>query len=422
MSRRFRALLTGTLLVAGLSGIVHAAGFAIAEQSGRAMGTAGAFVAGQSPASIFFNPAGITAVGGTELEVGLNVILPSTEFTGPTDRPEFGTESMVSHVFFPPNAYAVWQAGERTTLGLGLFSYMGLGTEWEENWIGRTVTESIFLESVTLNPTIAWSIGDNTSFGLGLDLLYAMATMSKDSYTGFPFNGYVDVELEGDGLAWGWNLGLQHQVTPELRLGLSFRSGMTLKVDGEAEFAFENIDNPSQLALLGALFPATEAKLEVEIPSLTMFGWSWTPGAWFDGKLTWRGDFVYTNWDVYTNLFIDFETETEALEDSNSPKLYDNTWAFRTGVEYALDDVWTLRAGGYYEQNAVLDEWVEPSLPDAERNGFSLGCSYEFDRGWGLDAYYLHVLLQDRVSTFAELPGGYESQLPIFGLSLRKSF
>lgn len=421
MSRRFKVLLTGALVLAGLTAQARAAGFAIHEQSGQAMGTAGAFVAGQSAASLFYNPAGIANLDGLQLEVGLNVIAPATDFTGPDDRPAFSTTSMESNLFTPVDAYLSWRASEDFSFGLGVFTYMGLGTEWAEDWVGRGVTEEIFLETLTVNPTVAWRLSERTSFAVGADVMIAMATMSKDTYTGYPFNGYVDVDLDGQGTGFGWNMGLQHQLTDDLRLGLSYRSGMSVEADGEAEFAFENVTNPSHLALLGALFPKTDAKLTIEIPSLTLAGWSWTPSAILDGRLTWRGDVVYTNWDVYKNLFIDFETETEGLQDSNSPKLYENTWAFRTGLEYELNDAWTLRGGWYYEQNAVKDELVEPSLPDAERNGLSLGCSWDFAESWGLDAYFIEVLLQDRVSTFPDLPGGYESSLPIFGLSLRKS-
>ena len=421
MSRRFQVLLTGAILVAGPTAQAFAAGFAIHEQSGQAMGTAGAFVAGQSAASIFYNPAGIAGLEGLQLEVGLNVIVPATDFTGPSDRPEFSTVSMESNVFTPVDAYLSWRASEELSFGLGLFTYMGLGTEWADDWVGRGVTEEIFLETLTINPTVAWRLSERTSVAFGVDAMIAMATMSKDTYSGYPFNGYVDVELDGNGAGYGWNLGLQHQLSEDLRLGLSYRSGMSVEAEGEATFAFENVGNPTHLALLGALFPTTDANLTIEIPSLTIAGWSWNPKGLLDGRLTWRGDVVYTNWDVYSNLFIDFETETDGLQDSNSPKLYENTWAFRTGVEYALGDAWTLRGGWYYEQNTVKDELVEPSLPDAERNGLSLGCSWDFADSWGLDAYYLQVLLQDRVSTFPELPGGYESTLPIVGLSLRKS-
>lgn len=422
MTKRFACLLTGALVAAAfMPRDLSAAGFAIHEQSGQAMGTAGAFVAAQSAASIFYNPAGIADLEGTRIEFGLNLIMPSTEFTGPTNVPTFTTHSMEEKIFTPVDLYYVRDLGSKLKFGLGVFTYMGLGTTWEEDWIGRTVTEEINLETLTFNPVLAWKLGSSSSMAVGLDAMFGMATLSKDSYTGYPFNGFLDVDLEGEGWGFGWNMGFQHEVSPELRFGLSYRSGMVLAAEGDAEFTAQEVSNPSHVAVLASLFPQSDVKLDLDIPELLIVGFSWTPSVLFDGRLTWRADGVYTGWEVYRSLYIDFQTETAGLQDSNSPKLYDNTWAFRTGVEYLVGDKWTLRGGFYYEQNAVRDHMVEPSLPDAERNGVSLGCSYEISDDWGFDAYVIQVMLADRTSTFAELPGGYESQIPIVGFSLRKS-
>jgi long-chain fatty acid transport protein len=422
MTKSFTCLLVGALVAASfMPRSLSAAGFAIHEQSGQAMGTAGAYVAGQSAGSIFYNPAGIADLEGRQMEFGLNLIMPTTDFTGPTNLPDYGTLSMEEQIFTPVDIYFVQDLGERLKLGFGMFTYMGLGTEWAEDWVGRTITEEISLETITMNPVIAWKAGSSTSLAFGLTATFGMATMSKDSYVGYPFNGYLDVDLEGEGWGFGWNFGLQHQVTKELRLGLSYRSGMVLAAEGDAEFTQQSIENPTHQALLGALFPKTDVNLDLDIPEMMIMGFSYNPQNFFDGKLTWRADAVYTGWEAYRSLYIDFVTETEALEDSNSPKLYDDTWAFRTGVEYAMNDQWTLRGGWYYEQNAVRDHMVEPSLPDAERNGVSVGCSYEISEDWGVDAYFIQVMLGDRTSTFEEFPGGYESQIPIVGFSLRKS-
>jgi long-chain fatty acid transport protein len=415
-------LLLATVVASCLTPLsANAAGFAIHEQSGIAMGTAGAYNAAQGASSIFYNPAGIAALEGSQLEFGLNIIVPATDFTGPTNRPEYETLSMESQVFTPVDIYYTRPLSETTTFGFGMFTYMGLGTQWEEDWVGRTITEEISLETITLNPTMAWNLG-KTRFAIGMDVMYGMALLKKDSFTGYPMNGYVDVEIEGHGLGFGWNFGLQHDVSNSLTVGLSYRSGMTLEAEGDAAFTFENVTNPTHLGLLGAAFPATDVRLDLDIPGIFMTGFEWTPENIANGQLTWRSDIVFTQWDVYKNLFIDFETETSALKDSNSLKDYENTWAVRTGVEYAVNDKTTVRAGYYYEQNTVKDELVEPSLPDAERNGFSFGGSYEMSESLAFDAYFLFVALQDRVSTFEEFPGGYESSIPIFGLSVRKSF
>jgi long-chain fatty acid transport protein len=421
MTSNLSRLLLAAVVAGSLTPLTaHAAGFAIHEQSGIAMGTAGAYNAAQGAASIFYNPAGIANLDGAQLEVGLNLIAPATDFTGPTNQGQYEALAMEGQIFHPVDIYYTRPLNETTTFGFGMFTYMGLGTEWEENWAGRTVTEEISLETMTFNPTLAWNLGA-TRVAMGVDLMYGIAFMSKDSYTGYPFNGYVDVEIDGTGMAFGWNFGLQHDLCDDLTVGLSYRSGMTLEAEGEATFAFENVTNPTHLGLLGAMFPETDVNLDLEIPGILMAGFQWTPPV-ADGALTWRTDVVFTQWDVYENLLIDFETETAGLQDSDSPKNYENTLAFRTGVEYVLNAQTTLRAGYYYEQEAVPDEMLEPSLPDAERNGYSFGASYALNESLAFDAYFMYVAIQDRVSTFEDAPGGYESSIPIFGLSVRKSF
>jgi long-chain fatty acid transport protein len=422
MTKRVACLLAGACLLAVPVPRLLAAGFAIHEQSGVAMGTAGAYGAAQGAASLFYNPAGLAGLEGLHAELGLNIISPSTDFTGPTDRPTFGKMAMESQTFTPVDLYLSGRLSEQARWGCGLFTYMGLGTKWADDWAGRTVSEEIDLKTLTVNPALAFKLGDKTRLGLGLDLMWGQALMSKDSYTGYPFNGYVDAKIDGTGLGYGWNAGVQRQVSPELTLGLSYRSGMTLSADGDATFELQNVSNVSHQALLDSMFPDTPVNLDLDIPDLVIAAAEWKPADLLDGKLTWRGDVVFTRWNVYQSLDIDFETNTPGLADSHSPKEYQNTWAFRTGLEYGLNDRLTLRGGWYYEQNAVQDHLVEPSLPDAERNGLSLGASWQVNEDLALDAYFLQVLLQDRVSSFAALPGGYDSDIPIFGLSARKEF
>lgn len=422
MTKRFACLLTGACLSAIVAPRTMAAGFALHEQSGVAMGTAGAYVAAQGAASIFYNPAGTAALEGLQTEFGLNLLMPSTDFTGPTDHPTFGTSSMESQVFTPVDLYASGVLNERLRWGVGLFTYMGLGTTWAEDWIGRTNTEEINLETITVNPSLATRLGEHTRLGVGLNAMVGIATMSKDSYTGYPFNGYVDVDLEGQGMGFGWNLGLQHDLSDEVSVGLSYRSGMVLAAEGDASFTIQDVENASHQALLASMFPTSDVELDLDIPPILLAGWQIHPKTLLGGRLTWRGDVVWTEWNNYESLDIDFLTETSALKDSHSPKFYQNTLAFRTGVEFNASEQLTLRGGWYYEQNAVQDHLLEPSLPDAERNGISLGASYQMSESLALDAYFIQILLQDRVSTFADVPGAYESSIPAFGFSVRKGF
>jgi long-chain fatty acid transport protein len=434
MTRSFRCLLLAAMIGGCmLPEISSAAGFAIHEQSGQAMGTAGAFAGAQSPASIFYNPAGIANLSGKQLEIGLNILMPKTDFYGPTSFSSFDKHSMKEQTFTPVDLYYTAEMANGV-FGIGVFTYLGLGTKWEDNWIGRSVTEEISMETIAINPVYAMKVGENGAVAFGVDFIYAMALLSKDTPTLEPTNAYMDVEIEGSGMAFGFNLGYQHQLSSELRVGVSYRSAHTITAEGDATFEIQNLGHDAdgtKEALLTSLFPDSDVELDIETPALAILGFEYNPASILDGKLTWRGDVVYTGWDVYEELAIDFTEETykdppantqPALADNVSEKDYQNTLAFRTGIEVKFNEEWTGRCGYYYEENAVKTELVEPSLPDAERNGYSFGLSYEVSDTFGLDFYYLQVMLQDRVSTFEDFPGGYESSIPIFGLSTRFSF
>lgn len=400
-------------LLAAVCGPALGAGFAISEQSAAAMGAGGAWCAEQSPASIFFNPAGLAGLEGSQLELGVNLIMPATEFTGPTTSPGYGTIEMVKEKFVVPAAHWSRPLGNGHTVGFGVFSYLGLGVEWEDDWAGSEIIENISLTTMTFNPSWAWGVNDRLRIGAGVSMTYGMMELSKDSYTGMPMNRYVDAKMDGTGTAFGANLGGQFDVSDKLTLGLSYRTPMTLSAEGEAEFSWDPVDNPSQQALLTSQFPKTDMSVDVDLPGLLMAGVSYR----HTDALTFRGDFVHSGWSAYKELVFDFATETNLLKDQTSPKDYEDTFAIRVGGDWKMNPQMTLRAGYYFETQAVKTEMVEPSLPDADRNGFSVGLGYQPSENTTWNFYFLMVSLNDRVSEFEVFPGGYQSSIPILGLS-----
>jgi long-chain fatty acid transport protein len=82
-TNRIAAVVIGFLF--GLSGSsARGSGFGINEHSARAMGMAGAYTAiAEGPSAIFFNPAGLAALRGLQLEAGLTFIAPSASYRGP---------------------------------------------------------------------------------------------------------------------------------------------------------------------------------------------------------------------------------------------------------------------------------------------------------------------------------------------------
>src|SRR5262245_24700303 len=101
---------------------LHAAGFALIEQSGSGVGNAfaGGADAAEAASTIFSNPAGMTRIPGRQAVGALHAIKPKTEFTDTNSS----APGVVPGVFTParggnggdagdwalvPNAYLSWQ-------------------------------------------------------------------------------------------------------------------------------------------------------------------------------------------------------------------------------------------------------------------------------------------------------------------------
>ena len=85
-------------------------GFDIYEQSAKAVGMAGAITAqADDPSAIFFNPAGITQLEGTQISAGACLIRPTMRFQS-SGNPIMGTypgetSKIKDHTWVIPNAY-----------------------------------------------------------------------------------------------------------------------------------------------------------------------------------------------------------------------------------------------------------------------------------------------------------------------------
>jgi len=81
------------LSLASASGSTLAAGFALKEQSVSGLGNAyaGAAAVAEDPSTMFFNPAGMTRLKGTQLQIGGTFIAPESDFTNVGSRTPFGT-------------------------------------------------------------------------------------------------------------------------------------------------------------------------------------------------------------------------------------------------------------------------------------------------------------------------------------------
>ena len=377
-----------------------AAGFRLPEAGVKAMGMGFAFT-GQAddPSAIYFNPAGLTQLKGQNVMLGVTYVRENGgEYTGTTPVDDYTTgfttvksETQKSLNFFIPNAYYTRTTNDGwLAYGVGIFTPFGLGQEYNDKHssIFRNQITKIDLQTIVVNPTIAFKINEVLSVGVGIDWMYGKATLEKTAWNPALLaaqNGNAfDLELKGDGDAWGYNFGVLLKATENLKIGANYRSPFTLKIkEGDV-----NISNVSPGAPVYGTANGTKGDATIALPATFTFGVSYTMG-----KLTVNGDADWTFWHSYSSLPISFESPV--LPDSNAPKKWKDVCALRFGAEYRVTDPLSLRAGFVYDPTPVPAETMGPELPDANRLNYMLGVGYKVGP-WTIDVAGMYIDKFDR--------------------------
>lgn len=418
------------LLVVTVHFSVFAGGYQINEHGARATGMGGAFVARALDGSaIYFNAAGLGFQKGMNLLVGTTLIFPSSTFTGPT--PATTSTDMVSQVFYPSNLYGSYAVNEKLVVGLGIYNPFGLGTEWPTDWPtatdkrGSRISVKTDLQTFYINPTVAYKVNDQLSVGAGVSYIIANAEINyrAATYSTFPtVPASVDgnVGLTGDGSGISFNVGVIYKPMEKLSVGLSYRSLAEIEFTGDATF--------TNMQALQSYFPGGEGKVTLPMPSNLQIGASYEVMP----KLTVEGDFQYVGWSAYDQLEITLPTGPalpaifggQPLQKSPAPAKKDwlDGMLFRLGGEYTLNEKVMLRAGYIRDLTPQKTPYVEPMLPDADRNDISIGGGYKINDKMNVDASYLIVLFEDRNSTYPGFNGTYKSSAHLFSVNFGYTF
>jgi long-chain fatty acid transport protein len=147
---------------------VLALGFRNPDQDARATGQGEAFVAQADDASaVYYNPAGLTQIRGTEITSGGMVMFPDSKLKGAGAGAEMNTMS------FLPHLYAVTDFGAAKSpwrFGLGFNVPFGNAAEFAENGPFRYIVTRASLAVFNIQPTVAYQANDHLSLGAGVNI------------------------------------------------------------------------------------------------------------------------------------------------------------------------------------------------------------------------------------------------------------
>jgi len=393
----------------------RAGGFSIYEQGARAMGRASAFVAAPTdPSAMFYNPAGLALLDGTQLYVGGTIIAPIGKFYGTDPYPGYGVEERQHYQFFtPPNAYLSHRLNEKVVLGFGITAPFGLGTAWHHpnEFTGRYVSTDTNLEAISFTPTVGYAASDKLALGLGID--YRISRLTLQRYAGAlnPNDNRVhdiaSTELKSEwGSGLGFNLGLLYDVSEKVSLGLAYRGGMKIDYDGTATLTqITTGDTFFDTQVAGMLGDGTaDLTTSIDFPGSITGGVAYKVSP----ELLVEGDVNFTMWSAFEKLESEglAEDPDSQLEDLNVPENYEDTITLRFGAEYLYTDTLTLRAGYLWDQGPSPAASVSPLLPDANRNGFTAGTG--IDLGTVTFDWAVMYLKFDEASTEMESHSGFD--------------
>ena len=410
------------------SSSAQAAGFALIEQSASGMGNAyaGGSAAAEDASTIFFNPAGMTYINGTQAVGALHLINPNADFNNKGSvaalANQLGDEGPnAGDLAFVPNFYVMTELTPTIKAGVGINAPFGLKTEFDEKWLGRFQADKSEVKTININPAIAFKVSDQLSLGFGVSAMYAEAELTK------ALNGAVlgqpqrYVKVKGDDWGFGFNLGAIYQITPDTRIGMAYRSKVNQTLEGKSKSTLTTF-NP---------IPTRTLNVDVTAGVTLPENFSMSVFSKLDDKWDLMGDVTWTRWSRFEELRIKRDNGTDSTL-AVTPENWDNTMRYSVGVNYHYSDAIKLRAGLAYDEEAISTKFRTARIPGNDRKWLSLGAGWQVTPTSKFDVGYSHLFISDakiddNQNTLAggfsgRVKGDFEGSVDILSLQYTHNF
>jgi len=407
---------------------VFAGGYQVSIQGQKqiGMGHTGTAIAWDA-SSIFFNPGSLGFLKKSSVVAGASFIRASTAYVGndgqsykaETDNP-LGTPFAAYGAFFVDK-------NKKIVVGLGANTPFGSTTKWDDNWKGADQLRSLKLQTIVTYATVAYRVHEKVSVGAGFNYAFGSVDLKRRASSLYNGTTYADVQLKGPASGMGFNVGLHLAPTQKLSVGITYRSQIDMKVEnGDA-----TLNNAPKIVLDGNTFPisgATKFNATLPLPAVTAVGIAYKATE----ALTVAIDVNFVQWSAYKELKFDFVDNFNASKSTASPRKYKDSFIYRVGTNYAVNNMIDVRAGGYFDQTPVQNGYMTPETPDANRVGLTLGAGIKPIENLSIDASLLFIMGQKRTQSAADAqsagtqdavqPGTYQQRAFAPGIQVSYQF
>lgn len=408
------------------------AGFQLKEQSGSLQGLsfAGASAKADDASVMFYNPAGITRLKGTQGHANLSLIKPSAKFNNDAsgftaaavpaatahtvNDGEGGDAGSLAAV---PSLYAVSSMDNGVRYGLAINTPYGLKTEYNDDWVGRYHAIKSELMTINVAPTVAWKVNEEWSLGAALNIQYAEAELTNATRLNNVALADALTTLKGNDLGFGFRVGTMYEPTDSTRIGLAYQSGIHHKLEGDVKTILGS-------TLIGAA-STDNAEAKLRTPDVASLGVYHK----LNDRLAVMGELAWTNWSVFENLTV-VNSDTGSVL-SNVEEKWDDSYFMALGMEYNPCNCPNKRFqfGVAYDQTPVDDEYRTFRIPDEDRLWVSFGYGQEWGEDKSFTVGYSHIFVDDasvveNASSTAKgvVSGSFDASVDILSANFKMKF
>src|SRR5262245_17922807 len=201
------------------------------------LASAGYAARANDASTLFKNPAGMSRLNEAQLQAGVQALYGSVSFS-PNDNTSarLGTDDGGNAIGWLPgaSAFVVVPLGEKWRVGLGLFSYIGLASDYNNDWVGRYYVQKSALVGMSVMPSVSYQATDWLSIGAGLNAMYGFLDSDIAVNNGVGPDGQMS--LKDHTWGFGANVGVLIQASEKTRFGITYLSAADLDFEDKPSF------------------------------------------------------------------------------------------------------------------------------------------------------------------------------------------
>ncbi|WP_277657110.1 OmpP1/FadL family transporter [Seleniivibrio woodruffii] len=405
----------------------------------KATAMGGAVTAGiDDPYAVYYNPAAMVNIKRPTLSIGTHLVDPhltiknfNVKNSGVLADGDINVDGIKDEadLLVVPHFGYVHPLNDKLTFGVAFYVPYGLDLKWNpnenENPAAYNTFHSWYLREV-LTPSLSYKVNDKLSLGAGISIGKAKAGNERKRYVpekmknaqvmaavaqanGIPSaqapavgaalaaayteldGAHIKMEYE-DNFNLSYNLGALYKFNDKWTAGLTYRSYSKIKFDDGNANVYPEMQYWKNEHL--------DTTTAVDTPDTIQLGVQYqvTP------KLKVEADLVRTFWsriDSYTVKLDDYLLQSEiaptlipGANEEYFKRDWKDTWQYRLGAEYKLNDRVDLRAGYYYDPTVVPEDTFDVLWPDSDKHVFSGGVGVHFKRV-DIDTVIQYILIKE---------------------------